>query len=227
MYDDGTYLAKQPTWHAEDSPWKASQIVRMLERNDLKPRTVCEVGCGAGEILNRLSECLEPGTQFSGYEISPQAFELCKTRSRENLTFHLGDLLEEDTPHFDLVMAIDVFEHVPDYLGFLRALKAKGEYKLFHIPLDITVLRVLRRRPIVIARRSLGHLHYFTKETALASLRDTGYTIRDHFYTGPVDALSRRWQSRLLGPLRRALFWVNPDVTVRVLGGYSLMVLAE
>jgi len=227
IYGNGTYLKNQPTWHAEDSPWKASQVVKMLERNSLNPRTICEVGCGAGEILNTLSGCLGQGTQFTGYEVSPQAFELCKSRAKENLAFYLADLLTENAQHFDLVMAIDVFEHVEDYLGFLRALRSKGDYKLFHIPLDLSVLRVLRGRPIVKARRSLGHIHYFTKETALASLRDTGYSVLDHFYTGPADALSRRWKSRILGPLRKALFSMKPDMTVRVLGGYSLMVLAR
>jgi hypothetical protein len=54
MYTQGEYLKKHPTWHVEDSPWKAEQIIKIMERNRLKPNSICEVGCGAGEILNQL-----------------------------------------------------------------------------------------------------------------------------------------------------------------------------
>ena len=51
MYTSGEYLEKNPHWHAADSPWKAGQILKMIQKNGLHPATVCEVGCGAGEIL--------------------------------------------------------------------------------------------------------------------------------------------------------------------------------
>ena len=79
-------------------------------------------------------------------------------------------------------MAIDVFEHVEDYFGFLRKLREKAEYKIFHIPLDLSVQTVLRSSPIIKGRKSVGHIHYFTKETALETLKDTGYEIIDYFY---------------------------------------------
>ncbi len=71
IYEDGTYLARNPTWHEQDSAWKASHIARLIQRNDLRPSTVCEVGCGAGEILNQLSVMLGQAMRFWGYEISP------------------------------------------------------------------------------------------------------------------------------------------------------------
>jgi hypothetical protein len=63
---------------------------------------------------------------FSGYEISPQAFEICKKKERQNLRYFLRDLLDDNEAVFELVLAIDVFEHIEDYIGFLRKLRAKG-----------------------------------------------------------------------------------------------------
>ena len=54
IYLDGTYLDKNPGWHEEDSAWKAEKILKILKRNKLKPSSICEVGCGAGEILSCL-----------------------------------------------------------------------------------------------------------------------------------------------------------------------------
>ncbi|MGD0548593.1 MAG: methyltransferase domain-containing protein [Terracidiphilus sp.] len=112
IYEDGSYLSSNPTWHAEDSPWKAEQISKILIKNKIDPSTVCEIGCGAGEILNCLADFAAFTAFFTGYEISPQAFDICSMKQRQNLYFQLGDLLDEKDAWFDVVMAIDVFEHV-------------------------------------------------------------------------------------------------------------------
>lgn len=127
-----------------------------------------------------------------------------------------------------MVLAIDVFEHVEDYFGFLRKLWEKAEYKIFHIPLDLSVQTVFRSSPILKERKTVGHIHYFTKETALETLKDTGYSIIDHFYTGgSLELPNRGWRANLLRIPRKLAFSLNKDLSVRLLGGYSLMVLAK
>jgi hypothetical protein len=228
VYDDGTYLNHNPTWHEEDSPWKAKQISYILKKNNITSSTICEIGCGAGEILNVLSNDLDNNVLFSGYEVSPQAFEICKKKEKINLTFFHKDLLEEREPYFDVIMAIDVFEHVEDYFGFLRKLRTKGKYKIFHIPLDLSVQTILRSSPILKCRASVGHIHSFTKETALATLKDTGYEVIDYLYTkGSLERPNRSCKTKLLDLPRRLFFHVHQDLTVRILGGFSLLVLAK
>lgn len=228
IYEDGTYLDNNPSWHEQDSPWKASNIRKIIERNSVKPKTICEVGCGAGEILNQLSSHYNGTVDLYGYEVSPQAFEICNKKSKPHLTFKLTDLLQEEGAHFDIVMAIDVFEHVEDFYGFLRKLKDKGEYKIFHIPLDLSAQSVLRGTPIMQRRKAIGHIHYFTKDTALASLRDMGYEIVDHFYTsGSLELPNRGWKANLVKLPRKLAYMASPDFAVRLLGGHSMMVLAK
>ena len=125
-------------------------------------------------------------------------------------------------------MAIDVFEHVEDYFSFLRKLKTKAKYKIFHIPLDLSVSTVLRSSPIIKSRQVVGHIHYFTKETALETLKDTGYEIIDYFYTsGSLELPNLGQKTNLLKIPRKLAFLVNKDLAVRLLGGYSLMVLTK
>lgn len=228
IYEDGTYLNKNPAWHEGDSWWKVKQILDLLNRNRLKPSTICEIGCGAGEILNLLHTEYAGSTALYGYDISPQAIEICKPKEKHNLQFRLANLLEEEGIYFDVALAIDVFEHVEDYLGFLRKFRKKGHYKLFHIPLDLSVQTILRASPITNARQSAGHIHYFTKETALAALSDTGYEVLDYFYTNSsLDLASAGWRSALRNLPRKILFPINQDLTVRILGGFSLIVLSK
>lgn len=228
LYVEGGYLVRNPSWHEEHSPWKARQILKMMARNNLEPRSVCEVGCGAGGILQVLDRSLPGPVSLVGYDISPQAFEMARPKATDRLQFRHADLLAEATPEFDLLLAIDVIEHIEDCFGFLRALRTKGVYKIFHIPLDLSVQKILLVKSLLKRRNNLGHIHYFTKETALATLEDVGYVIVDYFYTkstldhaapSPLYALGR-WPLRLASML-------SEDLAARILGGHSLMVLAK
>src|SRR3954464_14726372 len=67
IYADGTYLERNPTWHAEDAGWKAQQILAMLARHGLAPRSIGEIGCGSGELLVHLSESLPIGVDLHGW----------------------------------------------------------------------------------------------------------------------------------------------------------------
>jgi 2-polyprenyl-3-methyl-5-hydroxy-6-metoxy-1,4-benzoquinol methylase len=227
IYTDGTYLEKNPSYDVDDSPWKAKQILKMIRKNNLQPNSICEVGCGAGEILKQLQLNLPDSVSYQGYDISPQAIELSRQRENERLRFSCEDFILKDTQLFDIVLCIDVFEHVEDYLDFLRQLKPKSTYKIFHIPLDMSVQFVLRAEPILWMRKNVGHLHYFMKDTALSTLEDTGYKIVDYFYTPQHVDLAKTLKAQLLKLPRKILFAMHPDLVVRLLGGYSLLVLAE
>jgi SAM-dependent methyltransferase len=227
IYTDGTYLRNNPDWHAADSAWKAAHVADMLARHGIEPRTVAEAGCGAGGVLHALAAHLPQGTRFTGFDISPDAYALASRKAGGALEFRLEDITASDE-RFDLVLAMDVFEHVEDYFGFLRRLKPRGTHAIFHIPLELSALSVIRPRPLIEARRSVGHLHHFSKETALAALEDTGYRVLDHAYTsGRTELSGLGWKTRLLKGPRQALYALDPDTAARVLGGYSLLVLAK
>ncbi len=141
------------------------------------------------------------------------------------MNFKHEDFLNEEKD-FDLSLLIDVLEHVDDYLGFLRLFRSKSEYSIFHIPLDIHVQGALRNLQIK-ARKEVGHLHYFTKETALATLTDCGYEILDFFYTQGSLELKKSLKRRIAALPRRILFSIKRDFAVRLLGGFSLLVLTK
>lgn len=225
IYSDGRYLEQNRTWHIEDSPWKARQVRSILAKNDLNPSSICEVGCGAGEILKQLSMAM-PETVFTGYELSPQAFELCKARAEDNVSFHFKDICAADV-FYDCLLCMDVFEHIEDYIGFLKDIRSKAAYKIFHIPLDISVASVLRGTMIT-SRHRLGHLHYFTKETALATLESCGYEIEDFFFTPHFKDLPAKSRKAALAKIPRSLlFSISPDLMVKLFGGCSLIVLSR
>ena len=242
LYVNGDYLKHNPIWHVDESAWKATEILRILACNHLTPKTICEVGCGAGEILKLLQERLGDECIFAGYDIAPQAIELARMRENERLHVQLGDVTREQDAFFDLILVMDVLEHMEDCFSFLRTLREKSHYKIFHLPMDISVRSILRGE-LPVYRQTYGHIHYFTRELALQMVREQGYEVLDYFYTekfvarpqglDEADTLLRLKKSlgrskRALAKLpRKLLFAVNQDVAVRLFGQWRLLILAR
>ena len=148
IYVNGAYLARNPRWHLEESAWKAVQIRRILRRNQISPATVCDVGCGAGEVLSQLQKTLSRDCNLCGYDISPQAIDRAMSRANERLYFRLADFCGVQGAWFDLLLVLDVFEHVEDYYG-LAPNEGQGSiqnlsYSPGHFPAD----GIAQRRPL-------------------------------------------------------------------------------
>jgi SAM-dependent methyltransferase len=221
-YIDGSYDTKTGgTWHLEDSAFKARQVLRMLDRHrDVRPRSVCDIGCGAGGILAVLDRKLEPSARLVGYDVSPQALSLCRQFETGRCRFVLGDAFA-DASYFDLALTLDVIEHVEDCFSFLRQCAAKAAWKMYHIPLDASASTILRGSH---CWDSVGHLHLFTMETALKSVEYSGQRVIDWFLTPASLERPHSAATRLTNLPRRIL---PESLAARLFGGYSVMILAQ
>ena len=226
-YNDSSYLEATGDWHAGDAPWKAAMIARMLKRHGVRPENIAEVGCGSGEVLISLAGAF-PESKMTGFELSRDAFAICKPKEREGITFRLEDIAQSDAC-FDVLMAIDVIEHVEDYIGFLRGIHSLSNYFVFHIPLDIHI-NALTGGGFARARERVGHLHYFTAETALATLSDAGFHVVDSQFTPAFAAIGMKaagLKTQVARLLRGLLYAISPNLLSKSLGGCSLLVLAR
>lgn len=220
-----TYLANNPTWHAEHSHWKANHIHSMLQKSRLAPNAVAEIGCGAGEILNQLRESMPETTRFFGYDISDDAIRMAQTRAKDRLEYFHDDLFQTETI-FDLLLAIDVFEHIDDYFAFLRKCRDKATYKLFNIPLEMTWSTLYRPKTLQHARDTVGHLHFFSKTTALLALENTGHEIIDtRLASYRLETTDSPWKIRV--PLKIMQSLVGSNLAATFMGGYTLFVLTK
>lgn len=232
QYVNGAYLAKNPDWHESDAPWKAAQVSRMISRHDLEVDTVCDAGCGSGGVLAELQKTMDSRTRFLGLDISPQAIALAKPRENGRLVFRNLDPATIEPDSQGLLLLLDVFEHVEDYIGFLRSMRSSAPWVILHIPLDMNVKAILHRSDWMLSmRRQYGHLHYFTRETALATLTDVGYDVVDWFYTDdrsiPGVQAPPRFRSRMSYEARRLLYRVDRDLAVSLFDSFNLTVLAR
>ncbi len=127
IYEDGSYLANNPTWHEEDAPFKAKYIFESLQNNAIFFKTIAEIGCGTGAVLKNVRKFYDnDDAEWKGFDIAGDAIAIAqRDKNDESLQFFHKDLLKTEE-YFDVLLVIDVFEHVPDYMGFVREMQAKG-----------------------------------------------------------------------------------------------------
>src|SRR5262245_38113137 len=105
----------------------------LIERSGVRGRAL-DVGCGTGAILTEFP----PGwSVVAGCDYSPEALAFCQARRLQQLVRSTGVELPFATGAFDLVMAIDVIEHLDDDAGCVREMARicrSGGYVLVHVP---------------------------------------------------------------------------------------------
>lgn len=226
-YLSDDYSSHNPSWDSEDSPWKAELVRNVLIRGNLHPQSVAEVGCGAGGVLAELHQYL-PASRLRGFDIAPEAVRFWEKYALSGVEFTLGDFLAMDTETYDVVLMLDVIEHLANPFDFLMRARTRGRHFVFHIPLDLSAVSVLRETPLLYVREKVGHIHYFTRALALSLLQESGYEVIDWRYTGAaVRASHHKLRTRLASVPRILMSLWSRDLSARLLGGETLIVLAQ
>jgi SAM-dependent methyltransferase len=97
------------------------------------PRTL-DVGCGTGVMLANLRD---GGIDAAGCDYSAQALSFCRRRGLERLVRADATRLPLAADSFDLVLALDVVEHLDDDVACVREMARvcrPGGHVLVHVP---------------------------------------------------------------------------------------------
>lgn len=162
-------------------------------RRDIEPllpahaAQVLEVGCGAGATLHWLKQAGRAGRTV-GVELSESAAAVARGRVDELLVGNAETLLPGPfaPASFDLVLCLDVLEHMIDPWAFMarvQALLGPGGQVIASIP-NVRHLRVVL--DLLLAGRwqyaddgilDRTHLRFFTRESALALMSPPGLQV--------------------------------------------------
>ena len=94
--------------------------------SDLAPRTVVDVGCGTGALLEQLRN---RGCDVFGLEYSEAGLRYCRDRRLNVRKFNLERDVYDESNSFDVAISIEVAEHLPEkaadrYVDLLARLSA-------------------------------------------------------------------------------------------------------
>ena len=178
---------------------------------------VLEVGCGAGQTMHWLKQT---GRAERGWGL--ELFESAALAAREHFeVVQVGDaeaLIDSvfEGMQFDLILCLDVLEHMVDPWAFVRALRqllAPGGRLVISVP-NVRCLKVLL--PLAFLGRwryaddgilDRTHLRFFTREGALSMLSSTQWRVERCIGHRPAG-------SRLV-MLHRMLLGLLPDLTAK------------
>jgi SAM-dependent methyltransferase len=228
IYNDNTYLKNNPDWHANDALFKAEQILKLLKKVPVSIQKIAEIGCGSGQILVELSHKLSDQIAFYGFDISPAAINIAKVKETSRIKIENLDLVNESEEFyfFDVLLVIDVLEHIDNYFKFLDGIVKKGKYTIFHIPLDLFIWSLFREKMLIESRQRVGHIHHFTEDFIKNILEDHGFKILFQIYTEPVYE-DKSFKEAVANKIRKLLFKINKRFASKSIGGFSILLLTE
>lgn len=155
------------------------------------PRRILEIGCAAGNFKRNISwDC-----EYHGVE--PVA-AIAKTAKANGITIHVGtyEAVKDELPdnYFDLIVANDVIEHMPQPWDFLRSIKGKmadGGYIIGSVP-NVRYVTNLWRMLVKKDWRyadcgvlDITHFRFFTPKSIARTLNECDFDIEILKPSGP------------------------------------------
>lgn len=182
LYGCGSKSVIHMGYESEERPMLTIPERRVLAAEGSgAPRRYFELGVGKGVLFREFDrrgwQCsgVEPGNWGSGI--------LGVKRSLEEIG-------SEEA--FDLLVAMDVLEHIRDPIAVLRQLRSRagpGARLYAAFPNRQSLRGVLQRERWRMVR-PLGHVHYFSRASATLMLREAGFALRRARTTDLVDLRS-------------------------------------
>lgn len=175
---------------------------------------ILEVGPGAGFTLMWLKLIYPAATTF-GVELN-QALEAdLQEHADVAMIGDIDDLISRVDSKFDLILLLDVLEHVPDPTRTLqaitRSLLMDGGRVIVSVPniahLSVTLPLLFQRRFAYTDSGILDrtHLKFFVEDTAVKLLNDSNLVVKDGLITGIEGPRSKMLDSLTLGALSHYL----------------------
>jgi 2-polyprenyl-3-methyl-5-hydroxy-6-metoxy-1,4-benzoquinol methylase len=99
-----------------------AKAVQLIQR--ARPATILELGCGEGFVLSALAEA-GIDAELTGVELSERAVRIARERLGDRAIIEHRDAREliEDGRSFDMVMMLEVLEHIPNPAQMLPILE--------------------------------------------------------------------------------------------------------
>jgi hypothetical protein len=159
-----------------------------------------------------------------GFDISQEA--LNKARSLfPDLEFERASVFEIERT-FDIVLVVDVLEHLESPVAFLHRCLSLARVIVIHLPLDENLWgKLLHGKSYYeYLRGDRGHVKFFDKTRGFRLIRAAGGDLLAWKYTpwGLEHDFDHSRTGMMVRILRRISFHISMDLGVRVFGGASL-----
>lgn len=203
LYSTDGYISKNPSLHEEDSPWKIDKIIPLVDEMfnlghmNKKEISLLDVGGGVGLILKEVSSYIERtyGVHVNKYalDLSPGMLKI-QVKNNPDAKALNEDIRETSLSNkeIDLVLMIDVLEHVPNPIKALEELKRISKIAIFKVPLESNVLSntidiITHGKSRENAIESVGHINIYNFNSLKHQIENNGSRILNSYFTNVFD----------------------------------------
>lgn len=243
LYKTNEYLVKNPSLHTEDSSWKVSKLIPLIDEIDIfsgkKELCILDVGGGAGTILEMISKHIIENNYISirkyALDLSPGALRVQK-ETNPDLVRTLNEDIRNTTlgyKEIDLTLMIDVLEHIPEPERALEEVCRISKYAIFKVPLEnnlaINLSDFLSEGQTKSERVTIvGHINHYNNKILMNQIKDHCGEVIAHSFTNVLQYVEKQSSNRsnkmkLLNFLSRFLYQLSPNLNSRIFTDYALL----
>jgi ubiquinone/menaquinone biosynthesis C-methylase UbiE len=191
IYNDNSYLEKNPSLHTEDSKFKFQNIKRFLSSIEVKNNRIkiLDIGGGAGIIGKLVLEYFQESgivVSFHSLDLSTQMLKIQLKNNPQIKKIINCSINECPKSNYDLVLMIDVIEHIEGKEDSAKILNKLGKNIIYNIPIEINFFDILKYlksffRYYKRQKKRWGHIHFFSFTSSQSFLK-RHYKIIDSYF---------------------------------------------
>ena len=99
--------------------WRFDILCRQMRRFGVTPGKTLEIGCGHGVLRQQMEDAFM--VPVDGCDLNQYALRMAPAGRGRLLVYNIFDRLPEMCGAYEMILLMDVIEHLDDDLGFLRA----------------------------------------------------------------------------------------------------------
>ena len=191
IYNDNSYIINNPTLHSEDSEFKFNNVLRFLNLIEIKENKIkiLDVGGGAGLIGKRVMKYYAKKDIIVTLHSLDLSFKMLKIQKQNNPKIKKlsnCSIAECKESNYDLVLMIDVIEHIPNKNISAKTLNRLSKNIIYNIPIEINLFDYVKNISLLFRyyknqRKTLGHIHFFSFKSANEFLKKH-HTISESYF---------------------------------------------
>lgn len=160
---------------------RINQILRSVLTSS---HNVFEIGCGPGESSDRISKMLYPENEFIVTDYDVRHINMIR-KLRPHLNARQADVLSltEEDNEFDLVIMLEVLEHISDFHRALEEVfRVSRRYVLISVPREPLwrILNMLRLQYLTKFGNTPDHKNHWSTRSIIKLLNKYGKVVKCH-----------------------------------------------
>ncbi len=223
------YLKLNKDLHDSDFHTKSSAVLSILPKG-FKPDSIIDIACGSGKILIEIAKRLG-SKDVVGVDISRKIIDIARQNDSEGVVEWLPlSIFDYQRTGFDLVLAIDIVEHVENDKELLDRILSLGKLAVIKVPIeDNPINRFImwatckKIDPWKETERKYGHIHHYSLKSFIQLLEASGASVEKIEYLHLPKRSKAFWE--VLRVLILPLWFISRKAYIKFNGGFVVALI--